>query len=175
MLYEDGKSIAEIETGFIEIGDRLIIHVGMSPPIDCRLAKDSSATCFDEASLTGESRPVAKKVGEMVYSGTYNTGPSPAIVTASTYDGDTVIDNIASGVSLAMSKKASIERLADTVTAVFVPSIVAISCIVFAAWMLRAYTGHVPQDWLDNSRAGGWTLFALQFTIATLIVGTLIV
>ena len=145
--------------------------VGMSPPVDCRLAEGSPATSFDEAPLTGESRPVGKKVGDTVYAGTHNTGPSAAMVIAETHDGETVIDSIASGVRDAMSKKASIERFADAVTAIFVPFIVGASILVFALWMIRAYSGHVPEEWLDDQKAGGWTLFALQFTVATLIVG----
>lgn len=171
LLYEDGKPTEEIESDFIEVGDRLLVPVGMSPPVDCTLAEGSPATSFDEASLTGESRPVGKKVGDTVYAGTYNTGPSAAIVITSTHDGETVIDSIASGVRDAMSKKASIERFADAVTAVFVPFIVGASCLVFALWMIRAYAGRLPEDWLDDQKAGGWTLFALQFTVATLIVG----
>lgn len=171
LLYEDDKPTEEVESAFIEVGDRLLVPVGMSPPVDCRLAEGSPATSFDEASLTGESRPVGKKVGDTVYAGTYNTGPSAAMVIAETYDGETVIDSIASGVRDAMSKKASIERFADAVTAIFVPFIVGASILVFALWMIRAYSGHVPEEWLDDQKAGGWTLFALQFTVATLIVG----
>lgn len=171
LLYEDGQATEEVASDFIEVGDRLLVPVGMSPPVDCRLAEGSPTTSFDEASLTGESRPVGKKVGDTVYAGTYNTGPSAAIVITETHDGETVIDSIASGVRDAMSKKASIERFADAVTAVFVPFIVGVSCIVFILWMIRAYSGHLPAEWLDDQKAGGWTLFALQFTVATLIVG----
>lgn len=173
LLYQDGKATEEVESDFIEIGDRLLVPVGMSPPVDCRLAESSSATSFDEAPLTGESRPVGKKPGDTVYAGTYNTGPSAAIVITETLDGETVIDSIASGVRDAMSKKASIERFADAVTSVFVPFVVAVSCIVFMLWMIRAYSGHAPKEWLDDQKAGSWALFALQFTVATLVVGKL--
>lgn len=161
----------EVESEFIEVGDQLLVPVGQSPPVDCTLAPTSSSTSFDEASLTGESRPVAKHAGDTIYAGTINAGPSAAIVIVQKRDGETVIDSIAAGVRDAMSKKASIERLADAVTAVFVPFIVGVACLTFIVWILRAYSGHLPDDWLDNQKSGGWILFSLQFTVACLVVG----
>lgn len=171
LYYDDDKPTEEAESEFIEVGDQLLIPVGQSPPADCILGSQSSTTSFDEASLTGESRPVTKRVGDFVYAGTVNAGPSAAILTVQKRDGETVIDGIAAGVRDAMSKKASIERFADAVTAVFVPFIVGVGCITFAIWLLRAYTGNLPEDWLDNQKEGGWILFSLQFTVACLVVG----
>ena len=171
VLYHDGQAAEEVGSEFIEVGDRLLVAVGSSPPVDCRLASESSVTSFDEASLTGESRPVLKQSGDFVYAGTYNAGPAPAVMDVEKRDGETVIDSIAAGVRDAMAKKASIERLADAITAVFVPFIVGVSCLTFAIWILRAYTGNLPASWLDDQQAGGWVLFSLQFTIACLVVG----
>lgn len=171
LLCSDSKSTEEVESEFIEPGDRLLVPVGQAPPVDCVLAPDSSSTSFDEASLTGESRPVAKKNGDPVYAGTINAGPSAAIAIVTKRDGETVIDSIASGVRDAMSKKASIERLADSITAVFVPVIVGIGCLTFVIWIIRAYSGNLPEDWLDTQKEGGWILFSLQFTVACLVVG----
>jgi len=171
LLFFDDKPAEEVESEFLEIGDRLLIPVGQSPPVDCVLAQESSSTSFDEASLTGESRPVAKKAGDVVYAGTFNAGPSAAVALVQKRDGETVIDSIAAGVRDAMSKKASIERLADAVTAVFVPCIVAVGCLTFVVWLLRAYIGNLPEEWLDSQRgSGGWVLFSLQFTVACLVV-----
>jgi len=159
----------EVEAPFLEIGDCLLIPVGDSPPVDGEISDNSSGTTFDEASLTGESRPVSKKPGDKVFAGTINSGPASAIMRVTHRDGDTVIDSIVKGVRDAMSKKAGIERIADSVTAIFVPVVVGIACFTLVVWILRGFTGDLPQEWLDDQR-GGWILFALQFSIASLVV-----
>lgn len=171
LLHFDEKPAEEVEAAFIEIGDYLLLPVGTSSPVDCLLAAKSPSTSFDEASLTGESRPVPKVTGDIVYAGTINSGPSAAILIVQHGDGDTVIDSITNGVREAMSRKASIERIADAITAVFVPVIVGIACFTFAIWILRGYTGSLPNDWLNGQRQGGWVLFSFQFSVAVLVVG----
>lgn len=172
LLYDEkeGKVVEEVESAFIEIGDCLLVPVGASPPVDCALAESSTVTSFDEASLTGESRPVAKRPGDPIYAGTHNSGPSAAIVIVKRRDGETVLDSIVTGVRNAMSKKASIERLADAITAVFVPAIAGVACLTFAIWIIRGYSGNLPSEWLRDQKGGGWVLFSIQFSVAVLVV-----
>lgn len=69
-----------------------------------------------------------------------------------------------------MGKKASIEKIAERITAVFVPAIVAIACFTFVVWILRGYAGDLPGEWLENQKGDGWALFSFQFSVAVLVV-----
>jgi cation transport ATPase len=83
-----------------------------------------------------------------------------------------MMDGIVSAVRDAMARKASIERVADSITGYFVPVIVGIACMTFGIWIVRGYSGNLPFEWLegDVGRKGGWALFAVQFTVAVLVV-----
>ena len=67
-----------------------------------------------------------------------------------------------------MTRKAGIERIADLITGYFVPLIVAVAGLTFGVWILRGYAGALPADWLEPG--GSWALFAIQFTVAVLVV-----
>lgn len=162
----------ETEAAFIERGDKILVPVGAAPPVDGVLDGSSSLTAFDESSLTGESRPAAKTEGDAVYAGCLNAGPSPALVQVTHRDGETVLDSIASGIRNAMSKKAGIERIADSITAIFVPVVVGIACLTLFVWIMRGYLGDLPTSWLGSGdgKRGTWALFAIQFSVAVLVV-----
>lgn len=159
-----------IEVDFLELGDTLLIPSGSSVPLDCILLPQSSSSNFDESSLTGESVPIYKSPSDTVYAGSTNLGPSACIVQVIAGPGETMIDGIVASVRDAMSRKASIETLADQITGVFVPAIVGIASLTFGIWILRGYFGHLPEDWLPVGQRGGWVLFAVQFAVAVLVV-----
>lgn len=81
-----------------------------------------------------------------------------------------MVDGIATAVRDAMSRKAGIERLADQITAYFVPAVVGIACFTLVVWLLRGYLGDLPSDWLADRREGSWALFAVEFAVAVLVV-----
>lgn len=147
-----------------------MVPVGSAAPLDGVLTEDSSLTAFDEASLTGESRPVGKKAGDTIYGATINAGPGAAVLKITNGDGETVIDSITLGVRNAMGKKASLERLADSITAIFVPVIVGIAVTTLLIWIVRGYSGNLPLEWLMDQERGGWLLFSIQFAVAVLVV-----
>lgn len=157
----------QVEADFIEVGDILLIPLGSAVPLDSVLLATSSTSSFDESSLTGESLPLLKHGGDAVFAGSMNLGPSAVIVRVTKASGETMIDGIVSVVRDAMSRKASIERLADTVTGYFVPAIVGIAAFTLIVWLLRGYSGNLPIEWLDG-QGGSWTLFAVQFAVSVL-------
>ncbi|SCZ95076.1 BZ3500_MvSof-1268-A1-R1_Chr11-3g03586 [Microbotryum saponariae] len=168
-----GSSIThELEVDYFEIDDILLVPSGSSVPLDAVVLPNSSSSNFDESSLTGESLPILKQSGDAVFAGTTNLGPSAVLVRATSNAGSTMLDGIVQVVRDAMGKKATVEKLADLITGIFVPCIVAIAVVTFSIWVIRGYSGNLSKNWLDQAErsSGGWSLFAVQFAVAVLVV-----
>jgi Cu+-exporting ATPase len=164
-------STVEVDSDFLEQGDLILVQVGASPPVDAVLLDISGECSFNESSMTGETRPVLKGPGDEVFAGTTNAGPGSCLAKVIREPGSTVLDSIMASVKDAMSKKADIERVADAVTAYFVPAITAIAIFTFLVWMARGLAGNLPSRWLSvQDGPGAWILFAVQFAVAVLVV-----
>jgi Cu+-exporting ATPase len=119
----------------IAVGDVVAVRPGETVPLDGEIVHGSST--LDESMLTGESLPVSKGVGDEVVGGTRNaTGAFRFRVTR--VGGDTVLQQIVRMVREAQGSKAPIQRLADRVSAVFVPIVLAIALATFAVWFLAS-------------------------------------
>ncbi len=131
----DGEE-REVPVEEVVVGDRLLVKPGERVPVDADVIEGTSAV--DESMLTGEPMPVRKTEGDAVVGGTVNqTG---ALTIAATKVGaDTVLAQIVRMVEEAQSSKAPVQKLADKVAGVFVPCVIAIALLTFAAWLL---TGH---------------------------------
>ncbi|KIJ27193.1 hypothetical protein M422DRAFT_236210 [Sphaerobolus stellatus SS14] len=160
----------EVSTLLLEIGDTVLVPVGSSPPLDGILADNAQETCFSESSLTGEAVPVPKRPGDLLFAGTINEGPNAALMKVTSLPGHTMLDGIVGVVRDAMGRKAGIEKIADVLTGWFVPFVVGVAGLTFAIWSLRGYLHNLPSQWEDSGRGGGWSLFALQFGVAVLVV-----
>ncbi len=116
----------------VVVGDRLRVRPGESVPVDGLI--ESGHTTLDQAMVTGEAMPVAKATGDRVIGGTLNqTG---AIVIRAEHVGrDTMLARIVQLVAEAQRSRAPIQRLADAVAGWFVPTVLAVALIAFAAWM----------------------------------------
>lgn len=100
----------------LEIGDLVIIPLGSSPPLDSSLSHFNSENVealFNEASLTGESKPSPKKIDDTLRVGTVNVSTSPIVARIEALDGENMLDEILEVVRDASGKKANIEKLAD--------------------------------------------------------------
>lgn len=166
---EDNKDdvIRRIPNDFLEIGDIVSIPHGASPPADGVVAS-SGPSQFDESSLTGESRPVKKATGDEVYTGAVNVG-QPVQIQVTAVGSSSMLDQIISVVREGQSRRAPLERVADLLTAHFVPIITLVAIVTFLVWLSLGHSGALPADYLDVSR-GGWTFWALQFAIAVFVV-----
>ena len=123
----------EVPVEQVVSGDVFAVRPGESIPVDGVVLEGSSAV--DEASLTGESIPVDKAEGDTVSAGTVNQ--SGYIRCRATKVGeDTTLSQIIQMVSDAAATKAPIAKVADRVSGVFVPVVIAIAVIAFAAWMI---------------------------------------
>ncbi|MGO9469917.1 MAG: heavy metal translocating P-type ATPase, partial [Isosphaeraceae bacterium] len=114
-------------------GDRLRIRPGEKVPVDGTVGEGRSA--IDESMITGEPMPVAKGPGDRVIGGTVN-GTGGLVMRAERVGADTMLAQIVRMVSLARRTRAPIQRLADRVSAYFVPSVVAAALLTFLVWGL---------------------------------------
>lgn len=129
------KDGAEEEIGLdaVAVGDRLRVRPGEKIPVDAVVVEGRSAV--DESMVTGESMPVTKEVGTKVIGGTLNQSGA-LIVTTEKVGRDTMLAQIVQLVAEAQRSRAPIQRLADEVAAWFVPAVIAVAILAFAAWSI---------------------------------------
>ena len=114
-------------------GDRLRVRPGDAVPVDGTVVEGRST--LDESMLTGESMPVEKGPGDAVTGATINKNGS-LVIEAGKVGADTVLAQIVAMVSNARRSRAPIQGLADRVSAVFVPTVVAVAIVAFVVWMI---------------------------------------
>ena len=121
----------EVAASDLIIGDIVIVKSGERIPVDGEIVEGQAS--IDEAMLTGESIPVDKGVGESVIGATINRSGSIKVRTTKTGK-DTVLSGIIKMVEDAQGVKPPIQRLADTISNYFVPTVIAISIMTFLVW-----------------------------------------
>lgn len=121
----------EVSLEEVIVGDILIIKPGEKVPVDGEIIE--GRTSVDESMLTGESVPVDKTVGDMVFGATMNTNGFIK-VRASIVGKDTALAQIIKIVESAQGSKAPIQRLADKISGIFVPIVVGIAILTFTVW-----------------------------------------
>jgi Cu+-exporting ATPase len=126
----------EVPVANLVEGDIIVIKPGQSIPVDGIIVEGSSAV--DESALTGESIPVAKSVGDKVISATINKAGAFRF-RATRIGEDTTLAQIIRLVEEASSSKAPIAKLADRISGIFVPVVIAISIAAFIVWLLLGY------------------------------------
>jgi Cu+-exporting ATPase len=129
-LIKNGKEV-KVPLKDVKIGDILLVKPGESIPVDGKVIDGYSSV--DESMITGESMPVDKKIGDKVIGGTINKFGALKIK-AEKVGKETMLAQIIQLVEEALLTKAPIQRIADKVTAYFVPVVVFISLITFSAW-----------------------------------------
>jgi Cu+-exporting ATPase len=132
LIGEDGRERV-IPAGQVRVGDLLLVRPGERIPVDGEVVAGESAV--DESLLTGESLPVDKAPGDKVYGATVNSQGALRI-RATGVGADTALAQIIRLVQEAQGSKAPIQRLADRVSAVFVPAMIAVALITFAVWWI---------------------------------------
>jgi Cu+-exporting ATPase len=128
-----GEIEQEIPADAVVVGDAIVVRPGERIPVDGRVQSGDSAV--DESMLTGESLPVEKSAGSEVFAATMNTTGALRIL-ATGVGGDTALRKVVQLVQEAQGDKAPIARLADAMSAIFVPVVIVIALLTFVAWML---------------------------------------
>ncbi|NCN06656.1 MAG: heavy metal translocating P-type ATPase [Candidatus Pacebacteria bacterium] len=131
VVLRNGEQV-EVPIEAVVVGDIVIVKPGQKIPTDGEITFGTSA--IDESMITGESLPVDKKVGDKVIGATLNKQGSLQVRT-STVGSESVLAQIITMVENAQGSKAPIEKLADQISAVFVPIVLALAFIVLFAWI----------------------------------------
>ncbi len=123
----------DVPLEIVKPGDRLRVRPGEQIPVDGVVLEGASAV--DESMVTGEAIPVEKGPGDRVIGGTVNSTGS-FVMRADRVGSETLLARIVQLVAEAQRSRAPIQRLADTVSAVFVPAVVGIAILTFVVWGL---------------------------------------
>jgi len=132
VIGEDGNE-EDIPVEQVKKGDIILVRPGEKIPVDGIITEGNSS--IDEAMLTGESIPVTKEPGDEVFGATINK--TTAFKFEATKVGkDTVLSQIVRLVEEAQGSKAPVQRLADTISAYFVPAVIGIALVTFVVWFI---------------------------------------
>lgn len=138
-VIKDGKEI-EIPIENVNVGDILSVKPGEKIPVDGSIVLGSSSV--DESMITGESMPVEKNTGDYVIGATINK-LGTFQMKAEKIGKDTALSQIVKMVEQAQGNKAPIQKVADKVSGIFVPSIIVIAIITLIGWAV--YSGDIQQ------------------------------
>ncbi|MFT4040531.1 MAG: heavy metal translocating P-type ATPase [Thermomicrobiales bacterium] len=144
---------ADVPVEQVVAGDRIRVRPGEKIPVDGVVREGASQV--DESMLTGESLPVSKRDGDTVFGATVN-GTGSFVFEATKVGADTTLAQIVRLVEEAQGSKAPMQRLADAVSARFVPLVLVLAALTFVGWMLLGPEPRVS--------------YAIQAAIAVLVI-----
>ncbi|SVC25889.1 uncharacterized protein METZ01_LOCUS278743, partial [marine metagenome] len=128
-----GPDVKTVSVDDLVIGDIVIIEPGEKIPADGSVVEGFSEV--DESTLTGESVPKAKKMGDPVFTSTINGTGNIKVITESLSD-DTVYSKIVSLIEDTQASKAPIQRIADRLATLLVPAILIVAALTFLTWIV---------------------------------------
>lgn len=156
LLTPEGKE-SEVSASSLRLGDTVVVRAGEIIPVDGEIIEGISSV--DESMVTGESMPVVKQKGDGVIGATVNkTGV--LMVKTNRVGEETVLSQIINLVEEAQMDKAPIQRFADKVSSIFVPSVVILSLVTFVCWYFFFYPFIGEQQFV----------WALKTAIAVLVI-----
>jgi Cu+-exporting ATPase len=132
-LVRDDGTESDVPLESVRHGARLRVRPGEKVPVDGIILEGRSS--LDESMITGESLPVEKQTGDNVIGGTLN-GTGGFVMRAEKVGSETLLARIVHMVSEAQRSRAPIQRLADTVSAYFVPAVIVAAVITFVLWFM---------------------------------------
>ncbi len=151
------------------VGDELIVRPGEKIPVDGEVRSGSSSV--DESMITGESIPVDKSEGDALIGATVNQR-GLLHMRATKVGADTVLASIVRMVEQAQGSKAPIQRLADTISGIFVPTVLVIASLTFIVWAILTNVFHVgvqTASTMGSAASNPW-IIAIVAAVAVLVV-----
>ncbi|PDY45234.1 heavy metal translocating P-type ATPase [Bacillus pseudomycoides] len=142
LVIRDGRNML-IPIESVVIGDTIVVKPGEKIPVDGIVL--SGISSVDEAMITGESIPVDKQVGDALIGATINKN-GMLTMRAEKIGKDTALANIIKIVEEAQGSKAPIQRMADTISGIFVPIVVIVAAVVFFIWYFAITPQNLPQS-----------------------------
>lgn len=139
VVIRDGQEV-EVRAEQVVAGDILLVKPGSKVPVDGKVLEGLSAV--DESMLTGESLPVDKKEGDLLTGATINHNGLLKMVAEKTGK-DTVLAQIIKTIEEAQGSKAPIQRIADKVSSIFVPTVLTIALMTFLVWFFGLQPGNL--------------------------------
>ena len=139
IVLRDGLE-TEIDASEIVSGDAILLRPGERIPADGKILEGNCLV--DESLLTGESEPVQKNPGDSITGGTLNR-EGKVTYTATAVGEDSTLQQMAAFVRRAQSEKAPVQRFADRIASIFVPSVIVLAALIFALWFFLL----APGDW----------------------------
>jgi Cu+-exporting ATPase len=131
-VIRDGEE-RDVPVEDVGVGDLVRVRPGEKVPVDGVVVEGRSA--LDESMLTGESMPVEKSTGDGVIGATLN-GTGGFVMRAEKVGGETALAQIVRMVEEAQGSKAPMQRMVDTISSLFVPAVLGLAALTFAAWLL---------------------------------------
>jgi Cu+-exporting ATPase len=156
---EGGETEVELSLADVRVNDLVVIRPGERLPVDGVV--ESGASAVDESMLTGESMPVAKTAGDHVIGGTINA-TGALRYRATTLGSKSMLAQIMTLMRDAQASRAPIQGLADRISGIFVPVVIGLSVLTFAAWFLILTNG--------GTGSGAATVRAFAASVAVLII-----
>jgi Cu+-exporting ATPase len=164
----DGASeLAEIPLSQLRQWDVVKVLPGAQVPADGLVLRGRSTV--DEAVVTGESLPVLKTADDRVVGGTIN-GSGVLYVLVEATGSQTVLATIMRVVADAQHRKVAVQQVADRISRVFVPCVVALAILTYASWAICGSLGLLPRRMLDEAGVRDPQLLAFMFGCAVLVV-----
>ncbi|PON78856.1 P-type ATPase, subfamily IB [Parasponia andersonii] len=166
-LDEDGNVVSEMEinTQLIQKNDIIKIIPGAKVPVDGVVIEGQSHV--NESMITGEAIPIAKRPGDKVIGGTMNENGC-LLVKATHVGSETALSQIVQLVEAAQLARAPVQKLADQISKIFVPTVVIVAFITWLAWFIPGKLGIFPKHFVPKDM--DWFELALQFGISVLVV-----
>jgi Cu+-exporting ATPase len=137
----------EVAVSTLRVGDEIVLRPGDGVPVDGAVI--DGETAIDESSLTGESVPVEKKTGAELFAGTTNLNGRVVMRVTATGE-ETALAQVIAAVQRAQSSRANIQRMGDSVSSIFVPTIVVIAIASGLWWGLSAESAGEFHQWLGQ-------------------------
>lgn len=165
---QDGNAAEEkvIPTELIQVGDIVILRPGDKIPADGILVRGE--TYVDESMVTGEAMPVQKEKGSNLIGGTVN-GHGRVDFRVTRAGRDTQLSQIVKLVQDAQTTRAPIQRLADTLAGIFVPTILILGFLTFSVWMVLSHVLPNPPKIFLEEASGGKIMVCVKLCISVIV------